>query len=173
MDSLVRFSGRKSGGTAMSGSHGEQPATPRQLVSVESLCAAFCVSASWVYKHSRRGCRDPLPTVRLGRSLRFDLEKVDLYLRSRERHSPGASLVSSDGIARVSRQGKHKLTRKRFQTGSVRLREDRGPAYWHGFYREDFIDEAGETECRRVASARLAARALEHLPAPADQRLRH
>jgi integrase len=43
------------------------------------------------------------------------------------------------------------LTRKRFQTGSVRLREDRGPAYWQGFYREDFIDESGKTERRRVA----------------------
>jgi hypothetical protein len=43
------------------------------------------------------------------------------------------------------------MTRKRFQTGSVRLHEDRGPAYWQGFYREDFIDEAGKTERRRVA----------------------
>lgn len=120
---------------------GERPAIPRRLVSVESLCAAFCVSARWVYKHSRKECRDPL--VRLGRSLRFDLDKVDLYLRSRERHSPGASLISSDTIARVSRQGKYKLVRKRFQTGSVRLREDRGPAYWQGFHRESHRRSGG------------------------------
>ena len=130
---------------------GEQPATPRQLVSVQSICAAFSVSASWVYKHARKGCRAPLPVVRLGRSLRFDLDKVALYLRSRERYSPNASLDSSDGIARVSRKGKYRLTRKRFQTGSVRLREDRGPAYWQGFYREDFVDEAERTVRKRLA----------------------
>jgi integrase len=43
------------------------------------------------------------------------------------------------------------LTRKRFQTGSVRLREDRGPAYWQGFYREDVIDAAGRTVRKRRA----------------------
>jgi len=120
-------------------------------VSVESLCAALAVSASWVYQHSRKGCRDALPVVRLGRSLRYDVDKVALYLWSRERHRPDATLDSSDGIARVSRKGKYRLTRKRFQTGSVRLREDRGPAYWQGFYREDVVDEAGKTVRKRVA----------------------
>jgi hypothetical protein len=115
------------------------------------MCAAFEVSARWVYKHSRKGCRDALPFVRLGRSLRFDPDKVALYLWSRERHRPDATLDSSDGIARVSRKGKYRLTRKRFQTGSVRLREDRGPAYWQGFYREDIVDEAGRTVRKRVA----------------------
>jgi integrase/predicted DNA-binding transcriptional regulator AlpA len=132
-------------------SAGGLPPTPRQLLSLKSLCAAFSVSASWVYKHSRKGCRDALPVVRLGHSLRYDADKVALYLRSRERHSPDATLDSSDGIARVSRKGKYRLTRKRFQTGSVRLREDRGPAYWQGFYREDIVDEAGRTVRKRVA----------------------
>jgi hypothetical protein len=36
-----------------------------------------------------------------------------------------------------------RLTRKRFQTGSVRLREDRVPVWWEGFYREDVITESG------------------------------
>ncbi|HEY2040881.1 MAG TPA: hypothetical protein VGG95_14510 [Edaphobacter sp.] len=48
-------------------------------------------------------------------------------------------------MARVNRKGKWRLTRKRFQAGSVRLREDRGPAYWEGWYREDVVDEAGKT----------------------------
>jgi integrase len=43
------------------------------------------------------------------------------------------------------------LTRKRFQSGSVRLREDRGPAYWQGFYREDIVTEAGKTVRKRIA----------------------
>lgn len=127
------------------------PPGPPLLLSVKALSLAFGVSASWVYKHTRKGVRDPLPIVRLGRSLRFDGQKIDLYLRSHERHRPDATLDSSDGIARVSRKGKYRLTRKRFQTGSVRLREDRGPAYWQGFYREDVVNEAGKTVRKRVA----------------------
>jgi integrase/predicted DNA-binding transcriptional regulator AlpA len=130
---------------------GAPPPRPQPLLSVEGLCAAFGVSASWVYKHVKKGARDPLPVVRLGRSLRFDPDKIALYLRSRERNRPDATLDSSDGIARVSRKGKYRLTRKRFQTGSVRLREDRGPAYWQGFYREDVVDETGRTVRKRVA----------------------
>lgn len=37
---------------------------------------------------------------------------------------------------------------ERNETG---LREDRGPAYWQGFYREDIVDEAGKTVRKRIA----------------------
>lgn len=97
---------------------------PRQLVSGRALCTAFGVSASWIYKHSRKGGRDALPVVRLGRSLRFDAEQIALYLASRERHRPDATLDSSDGIARVSRKGKYRLTRNDFRpavSGCVRI----------------------------------------------------
>ncbi|HVC48537.1 MAG TPA: tyrosine-type recombinase/integrase [Terracidiphilus sp.] len=125
---------------------------PPQLLTVGGLCSAFAVSASWVYKHTKKGAKDPLPVVRFGRNgLRFDPDKISTYIRSRERHRPSVTLDSSDGIARVSGKGHYKLTRKRFQAGSVRLREDRGPAYWQGFYREDFVDEAGRTVRKRVA----------------------
>ncbi len=43
------------------------------------------------------------------------------------------------------------MARRRFQAGSVRLRTNRGPAYWQGFYREDVIDEAGRTVRKRMA----------------------
>lgn len=125
---------------------------PRQLLTVGGLCATFAVSASWVYKHTKNGARDALPVVRLGcKRLRFDPDKIALYIRSRERHRPDATLDSSDGIARVSGKGHFTLTRKRFQAGSVRLRKDRGPAYWQGFYREDIINEAGKTVRKRIA----------------------
>jgi hypothetical protein len=58
-------------------------------------------------------------------------------------------LESVDGIARVNEKDKWRLTRKRVQVGSVRLREDRGPAYWEGTYREDVVNEAGKTVRRR------------------------
>jgi integrase/predicted DNA-binding transcriptional regulator AlpA len=133
------------------GSEG-RPFGPPRLLTVSELCATIGLSRSWVYKRTQKGASDPLPVVRLGRrTVRFDPYKISLYLRTRERHRPDATLDPTEGIARVSGKGKHKLTRKRFQTGSVRLREDRGPAYWQGFYREDVIDEAGRTVRKRKA----------------------
>ncbi|MDQ2834258.1 MAG: site-specific integrase [Acidobacteriota bacterium] len=43
------------------------------------------------------------------------------------------------------------MTRKRIQTGSVRLRKDGDPAWWEGFYRENIVNEAGKTERKRRA----------------------
>jgi len=43
------------------------------------------------------------------------------------------------------------LTRRRIQTGSVRLREDGTPPYWEGFYREDVVTEAGKKVRKRRA----------------------
>lgn len=134
--------------------HGPEgrPFGPPQLLTARELCDAIGVTPGWVYKRTRRGAVDPLPVVRLGRrGIRFDPYKVSLYIRTRERHRPDATLESSDGIARVSGKGHYTLTRKRLQTGSVRLREDRGPAYWQGFYREDIVNETGKTERKRCA----------------------
>jgi integrase/predicted DNA-binding transcriptional regulator AlpA len=129
-----------------------RPLEPQRLMTVRELCAAFSISPGWVYKRTKRGAADPLPVVRLGRcGIRFDPAKISTYIRSRERHRPSATLDSSDGIARVSGKGHYTLTRKRFQAGSVRLREDRGPAYWQGFYREDVVTEAGKTVRKRMA----------------------
>ncbi len=123
---------------------------PPQLLTTRELCETIGVSRGWVYKRTQKDATDPLPVVRLGtRGIRFDPYKVSLYIRSRERHRPDATLESSDGIARVSGKEKFKLTRKRLQTGSVRLREDGDPAWWEGFYREDVINEAGKKERKR------------------------
>ena len=100
----------------------------------------LCLSA-----HDGRA-KHPLPVVRIGeRAVRFDPDKISTYIRSRERHRPNARLGSFDGVVRANRKGKYKLARRRFQNGSVKLRADRGPAYWQGFYREDIINEAGKT----------------------------
>ena len=130
---------------------GRRPFGPPQLLTVRDLCAMIGVSSGWVYKRTQKKAIDPLPVTRLGRLLRFDPYQVSKYIRARERHRPDATLESSDGIARVSRKGHYTLTRKRFQAGSVRLREDRGPAYWQGFYREDIVTEAGKTVRKRMA----------------------
>jgi predicted DNA-binding transcriptional regulator AlpA len=145
---------------------------PPRLLTARELTEYFGISLSWVYKHTKQRTKDPLPVVRLGGSVRFDPYKITAYIRSRERDRPNGTLSSSVGIARVSRKGKFTLTRRRFQTGSVRLRQDRGQAYWQGFYREDFINEAGrrvrirravnlgtlyETPNKTVARQKLAA----------------
>src|SRR5260370_42340706 len=90
------------------------------------------------------GAKHPLPVVRIGeRAVRFDPDKISTYIRSRERHSPSASLSSFDGIVRANRKRRHTLARKRFQTGTVRLRTDRGPADWQGPYLARIVDGAG------------------------------
>ena len=126
-----------------------------KLLAVTELCATFGVSRSWVYQRTTANSPDPLPVVRLGpRTVRFDPAKVFLYLRARERYRPDATLDQSDGDAPINGKGHFKLTRKRFQAGSVRLREDRGPAYWEGFYRETVVIEA-EGKKRRRKSVHL------------------
>jgi integrase len=108
------------------------------------------------------GAKHPLPVVRIGeRTVRFDPDKISTYIHSRERHSPSASLRSFDGIVRANRKRRHTLARKRFQTGTVRLRTDRGPAYWQGRYWQDIIDEAGRTVRKRVV---VKLGSLEEVP---------
>lgn len=127
-----------------------QPLMPPKLLTVNELCDTFAVSPGWVYQRTMANSEDPLPVVRLGsRTVRFDPAKVFLYLRARERYRPDATLVTSDGDAPSNGKGHFKLTRRRFQAGSVRLREDRGPAYWEGFYRETVISESGHRERKR------------------------
>jgi integrase/predicted DNA-binding transcriptional regulator AlpA len=122
------------------------PFGPKKLLTARELCSLFGLSKSFVYQHTMEGAKHPLPVVRIGeRAVRFDPDKISTYIRSRERHRPNARLGSFDGVVRANRKGKYKLARRRFQNGSVKLRADRGPAYWQGFYREDIINEAGKT----------------------------
>jgi integrase len=124
------------------------PSNPPQLLNTEQLCAQLNVSASWVYKRTRKRSPDPLPVVRIG-GLKFDPERVRQYIAARQSPAAGAKLSSSDGNARVNGKGYRSLTRRRFQTGSVRLRKDRTPPWWEGFYREDVVDESGQIQRKR------------------------
>jgi integrase/predicted DNA-binding transcriptional regulator AlpA len=121
---------------------------PAQLLSLPELCALFKVSRSWVYKRTKKGAIDPLPVIRIG-GLKFDPEQVRQYIAARQRPARGATLTASDGNARVNGKAYRSLTRKRFQTGYVRLREDRKPAWWEGFYREDVVNDSGRVERKR------------------------
>ncbi len=126
-------------------------AAPSQddLLTVEQLCQKFQVTPPWVYKRSMEAAVDPLPVVRLGRKLRFPLLGVKAYIAARQKPQTSATLVTSDGIARVNGKDYRRLTRRRFQTGSVRLREDRKQPWWEGFYREDVVDGSGQIRRKR------------------------
>ena len=119
-------------------------------MNVKQLCERFNVSASWIYKRTRTGAIDPLPVVRVG-GLKFDERAVQAYVAARQQPFAGANLSSSDGNARVNGKAYRKLTRRRFQTGSVRLRKDRKNQYWEGFYYEDVADASGQVERKRKA----------------------
>ncbi len=135
---------------------------PKKLLRVRELCTMFGLSKSFVYQHTMENAKNPLPVVRMGkRAVRFDPDKISTYLRSRERYRPGATLALFDGIVRANRKRRYKLARNRFQAGTVRLRTDRGPAYWQARYWEDVVDEAGRTVHKRVA-VRLGS--LEEVP---------
>lgn len=121
------------------------------LLSVRQLCNKLGVSSDWVYERCRPDASDRLPVVRLGARLRFDPDQVFRYIRSREHHRLSARLDPSDGSVRVNGKGNWTMTRKRLQTGTVRLRKDGNPPYWEGFYREDVVTEAGKRLRRRKA----------------------
>lgn len=49
----------------------------------EQVAELLATSVSWVYEKSRRRQRDPLPTLRIGRYLRFEKDAVIQWARNR------------------------------------------------------------------------------------------
>jgi integrase len=134
--------------------HGNEaaPLGPPKLLTVQELCAVFGFTPGWVYTRTKKDAIDPLPIVRFGlRGIRFDSHKISTYIRQHERHPVSARLESPSGSAPINEKGHFRMSRKRIQAGSVRLREDGDPAWWEGFYREDVITEAGKRVRKRRA----------------------
>ena len=57
------------------------PIDPSQILTLEELAQRLKVSPRWVYEKSRRRSTNPLPTIRIGRYLRFDWVEVSAWLR--------------------------------------------------------------------------------------------
>ena len=118
------------------------------LLTVKQLATRLGVSIDWIYQRVRKNAPDPLPFVRLGRSIRFRWSEVEIDIESRRNSRSSGTLASANGIARIN--GKEKtLIRKRFQTGSVRLRGEGKNSWWEGFYREDVRDADGKVKRRQ------------------------
>ena len=118
---------------------------PEALLTVKEIANLLRVSPEWVYERVRKNAPDPLPFVRLGRSIRFRWSEVEIDIESRRKSRAGASRTIANGIARIN--GKEKtLIRKRFHTGSVRLRGEGNSSWWEGFFREDVRDAEGNVK---------------------------
>jgi excisionase family DNA binding protein len=94
-------------------------------LTVKQLAERLNISTNFIYKRTCPGSANPLPFIPVGRGKRFDLEKVRQHLESRQKTPSGVMFSGTDGIARVNGKAFRRMTRKRFQTGSVRLRKDR------------------------------------------------
>ena len=54
----------------------KDPATENRLLLPHELARALGVSVSWVRNHAAPSSKNPIPTKRVGRFIRFDLEEV-------------------------------------------------------------------------------------------------
>jgi predicted DNA-binding transcriptional regulator AlpA len=66
---------------------------PSQILTLAELAERLKVSERWVYEKSRRRCQNPLPTIRIGRYLRFLWTDVSVWMH---RHSNAA--VAKSGV---------------------------------------------------------------------------
>jgi hypothetical protein len=53
------------------------------FITPEAVAEILGVSLNWVYSKSRSRQRDPLPTLRIGRYIRFEKDAVVLWARNR------------------------------------------------------------------------------------------
>lgn len=55
---------------------------PGNILTVEELAKRLKVPVSWVYEKQRARYSNPLPTLKIGRYLRFDWAQVSAWLQS-------------------------------------------------------------------------------------------
>ena len=73
-------------GADLGGGAREGPSLPREkLLSVTEVAQWLDVSRAWVYEHSNGRRRPYLPSVKLGRSVRFRPEDVEAFILECER----------------------------------------------------------------------------------------
>lgn len=58
------------------------PVQHSDVLTLEDVAAFLRVSNRWVYEKTRRRCPNPLPTIRIGRYVRFLKPQIDAWLRS-------------------------------------------------------------------------------------------
>jgi excisionase family DNA binding protein len=53
-----------------------------ELLTHEEIAERLKVPASWVYEKTRKRCRNPIPSIPMGRYIRFDWDAVVKWLES-------------------------------------------------------------------------------------------
>jgi predicted DNA-binding transcriptional regulator AlpA len=61
---------------------------PADILTVPELAARLKVRPTWVYEHLRERGENPLPTIRVGKYLRFSWPVVCAWLQSRQTGAP-------------------------------------------------------------------------------------
>lgn len=61
------------------------PIDPSQILTLAELAERLKVSERWVYEKTRRRTPNPLPTIRIGRYLRFNWISVSAWLNEQEK----------------------------------------------------------------------------------------
>jgi integrase len=138
-------------------------------LSVKQVATLLGVSTDSIYQRVRTNAPDLIPCTRLGARILFRWSEVQLDLDSRRRAGSSGSLAAANEVTGINGKERN-LTRRRYQTGSVRLRTDSSSFWWEGFYREDVRQADGEVVRRQrtinlgrkseIPTKRLALRKL-------------
>src|SRR5947209_3433530 len=62
---------------------GLSPVSLGAILTVQDVAVFLKVPTSWVYDHVRPGCRDPLPSFKMGKYVRFSAADLQDYLDTR------------------------------------------------------------------------------------------
>lgn len=112
--------------------------SPGGCLKVRDVAKQLGISIHSVYRLLKGQASIPLPAFKLGpKSTRVRQVDLDHWVKLHQPPCQDVSLSPIDGIARVNRKEYRKMTRRRFQTGCVRLRKNKHHSWWEGFYRED------------------------------------
>lgn len=115
----------------------------KPLLTVSGLCRRFGVSRDWVYKHRRK-----LPHIRIGRSLRFDIDAVWKHLQ-RTTHTTKISAGAES--CQKPKAGGSVMGKRRYQRGYV-YKTGKRQKVWRVQWREDVIGADGRL--RRITRHR-------------------
>jgi excisionase family DNA binding protein len=55
------------------------------LLTVREVAERLKVTTSWVYQHTRADCGDPLPSIKMGKYLRFEESALREWLKRQNR----------------------------------------------------------------------------------------
>ena len=71
-----------------------------ELLTHEEIAARLKVPASWVYEKTRKRCQNPIPSIPMGRYIRFDWDAVVKWLEEQAKATERSDRVQKGYIFR-------------------------------------------------------------------------